>query len=343
VRIFVTIVGHKCFAIIHTVKSTTLKRLFKAIDRTEGDDLVKIAKHIIEEEIALGHHKLASALTEILASNLTRADNLDKELKSIFPAVPTSKRGNLPLAKEISHEKLRHHMVLPKDVEARINRIEKEFVARERLAKHGLLPSQKILLYGSPGCGKTLSAERIAWNVGLPLLKVRFEAVLSSYLGESLQNLRMLFEVSEHTPCVLLLDEFDLIAKSRDHGQDVGEMHRLVNMILFLLEEYSGTGLLIATTNLEGSLDKAVFRRFDEVIKIPKPERAEILELLQMNLSSLNLDKNIAWPSVIDHMNGFSAAQVEKVALAAAKHSIISQQETISEKYLILAVQEING
>ena len=162
-------------------------------------------------------------------------------------------------------------MVLPKLTETKIQRIEKEYVARERLAHFGLKPRQKILFYGSPGCGKSMSAERIAWNIGLPFLKVRFEAIISSYLGESATNLKKLFESVKNYPCVLLLDEFDFIAKARSSGQDVGEMHRVVNILLNLLEDYEAPGLLIATTNLEGALDKASFRRFDDIIEIPKP------------------------------------------------------------------------
>lgn len=93
-------------------------------------------------------------------------------------------------------------------------------------------PKKKILLHGAPGCGKTLSAERIAWNLGLPLLKVRFDSLISSYFGESASNLRLVFDYCKKEPVVLLLDECDFIAKSRIATQDVGEVPRIVNMLL---------------------------------------------------------------------------------------------------------------
>lgn len=125
-----------------------------------------------------------------------------------------------------------------------------------------------------------MSAERIAWNLGLPLLKVRFDSLLSSYFGESASNLRMVFDYCKNEPVVLLLDECDFIAKSRTTTQDVGEVPRIVNMLLTLLDEYDAPGLVIATTNLKVSLDEALFRRFDDVIEMALPGKIERKRLL---------------------------------------------------------------
>ena len=114
-------------------------------------------------------------------------------------------------------------MILNDQIENKLKCIEKEYAAKERLLAYNLSPKKKILLHGSPGCGKTLAAERLAWNLGLPLLKVRFDSLLSSYFGESAANLRSVFDYSKKEPVVLLLDECDFIAKSRTTSQDVGE------------------------------------------------------------------------------------------------------------------------
>ena len=176
-----------------------------------------------------------------------------------------------------------------------------------------------------------MGAERLAWNIGLPFYKVRFEAVISSYLGESLVNLKKLFDSIQHFPCVLLLDEFDIIAKSRNYGQDVGEMHRLVNMVLFLLEEYSAPGLLVATTNLETSLDKAVFRRFDEVVEITKPGEEEILRLLEMTFSATKIASKIDFKKYLQKLKGFSSAEIVKIAENIIKSSVINASEKIDD------------
>jgi SpoVK/Ycf46/Vps4 family AAA+-type ATPase len=147
---------------------------------------------------------------------------------------------------------------------------------------YGLRPRRTILLYGPPGCGKSLGAKRIAWNIGLPLMKVRFDVLISSYFGESATNLRTIFMAAKEVPCVLLLDECDFIARSRTNTKDIGEASRIVNSLLQLMEEYEAPGLLVATTNVESSLDSALFRRFDDVFLVPLPGPYEIEKLLRI-------------------------------------------------------------
>ncbi|MCE7069057.1 ATP-binding protein [Dyadobacter sp. CY327] len=320
-----------------------LVRLFRSIDGERSDDIVKVAQSIIEDERKKGHEKLADRLNIILTKNIKTSQSLKGELRNIFGnsiLIPTDKRSNIPLATEVKRDMLRHEMILSEEVEEKIGRIEKEFLARERLAHFGLQPRRRILFHGYPGCGKSMSAERIAWNIGLPFLKVKFEAVVSSYLGESASNLSKLFESIKTYPCVLLLDEFDFIAKSRDGKQDVGEMHRVVNILLNVLEDFNGPGLIIATTNLEGAIDKAIFRRFDDIIELPKPESAQILRILKSTLESMKTDKDVNWIRVAERLKGFSSALIVKVAMDAAKLSVIQGDGVIKNTYFEQSIAE---
>ena len=180
-------------------------------------------------------------------------------------------------------------MILPEPVEQRFIRIEKEFAARARLATHGLEPRRRILLHGPPGCGKSLGAERLSWATGLPMHKIRFDTLISSYFGESAANLHRVFEAAEQRPCALFLDECDTIARSRVEGNDVGEVPRIVNMLLQMLEDFRGDGLVIAATNIEDALDHAMFRRFDEVIEVPRPGKATDLDPLLLELDRASI------------------------------------------------------
>ena len=317
-------------------------RLFRTIEGEPNEDIIKVAERIIDDENKKGHVKLATKLKDILTKNVQSYSSFRGELKAILPKginIPTDKRYNIPLATSIDRERLRHEMILPDDIELKLQGIEKEYVARERLKHHGLKPKQKILLYGATGCGKSMTAERIAWNIGLPFLKVRFEAIISSYLGESASNLKRLFEAIQSFPCVLLLDEFDFIAKARSNGQDVGEMHRLVNILLNLLEDYEAPGILIATTNFEGIIDFALLRRFDEIIEMPKPSENEITRLLKQTLSSMQL-KNIKLEQFASELQSFSAALIVKIANDAAKISVIEGKGILDVHHLNRAIKE---
>jgi SpoVK/Ycf46/Vps4 family AAA+-type ATPase len=321
-----------------------LTRLFKTIEGQQDTPLIRVAYSIIENEKKRGHEKLAEKLNVILQSNLSKTKEFKPTLniakENVFK-VPLDRRYRLPLATHIEHDHLRHEMVLSTDVENKILRIEKEYLARERLALHGLKPRKKILFHGTSGCGKSMTAERIAWDLGLPFYKVRFDSIISSYLGESSSNLQSLFESIENFPCVLLLDEFDIIGKQRNiNSNDVGEIHRIVNILLGLLEEYNGEGILIATTNFEGSLDKALFRRFDDFIELSKPSELEITRLLKISFSASKLNKAIILEKFAKKMVGMSYAIVVKIANDAAKRSVINSCDEISNSDIESSLQE---
>lgn len=321
-----------------------LTRLFKSIEGNSETPIVKIAYSIIEDEKKKGHGILASKLIRILSERITKVDKSNASLiltKDKEYKIPVDRRYRLPLATHVDHEYLRHQMILAPQVEEKILRIEKEYLARERLALHGLKPRKKILFYGHSGCGKSMSAERIAKDLGLPFYRVRFDTIISSYLGESASNLQKLFESIEDFPCVLLLDEFDIIGKQRDlTSSDVGEIHRIVNIFLGLLEEYNGEGIIIATTNLEGSIDKALFRRFDDFIEFPRPGRNEIVQLLKISFSALKLSNKINLNAFAEKMVGLSNAIVVKIAHDASKRSVINARNEISAEDLTWAIEE---
>jgi SpoVK/Ycf46/Vps4 family AAA+-type ATPase len=342
------------------MKGEVLKRLFRAVASEDSQAIQGMLSVVVEEERKLGHTSLAEQLENIVQkstrpkfetlstvphhgiSSVTSGNTVSKVSDARSLTHLSSKhRFNHPFIVTVPRDFLRHHMILSDAVETRFRRIEREYAARDRLAHHGLRYRQKILLYGSPGCGKTMGAERIAWNTGLTLVKVRFDAMVSSYLGETATNLREVFETAAQTPCLLFIDECDALAKSREDGQEVGEIKRVVNTFLQLLDEYEvSNGLLVAATNLTKFLDEAVWRRFDDAIEVPKPTESEIRAILTQTLSSVEVG-SIDWPLIVQQMLNFSAAQVVRVAQDAAKRAILDREELVIQEHLQESIQDV--
>jgi SpoVK/Ycf46/Vps4 family AAA+-type ATPase len=322
-----------------------LKRVVRAISEGAQTDLDRLAVKIVESERKTGHVRLADQLDAILkqprpkrlpAPPIPRIADIERTLKEL----PLSRRHGESLATLLTTDALEHHMVLPPAVEERFARIESEYAARDRLRTFGLKPRKTILLYGPPGCGKSLGAKRLAWNTGLPLMKVRFDVLISSYFGESATNLRAIFFAAKERPCVLLLDECDFIARSRINSKDIGEASRIVNSLLQLMEEYDAPGLLVATTNVESSLDPALFRRFDDVFMVPLPGPVEVERLLRMTLATVKLAEPINWAALVEHLTGASAAMVVKAAQDAAKAAVLSGKQLVTQANLLQAIAE---
>src|ERR1700734_2712061 len=171
-------------------------------------------------------------------------------------------------------------MVLSSAVEQKIARVIKEQRNHERLSGHGLEPRRKLLLVGPPGTGKTLTANMLATELRLPLFVVRFDSLITKFMGESASKLRLVFESLKATRGVYLFDEFDSLGLQRGSQHDVAEMRRTLNMFLQLIEQDSSESLIVAATNHGDSLDTALFRRFDDVIRYEAPNVTQIEQLL---------------------------------------------------------------
>ena len=206
----------------------------------------------------------------------------------------------------------------------RVHEVLLERRQREDLTAAGLEPVRTVLLTGPPGVGKTMTARHIASELGLPLHTLDLAAVMSSFLGRTGQNLRAVLDFAREQECVLLLDEFNAVAKRRDDPADVGELKRIVNVLLLDLETWPPHGMLVAATNHPELLDRAVWRRFDCVLNLQLPELSARTAILRQSLENAGLQ---ASEEAIDlcasSMDGASGATLHQLVLRAAKVALL--------------------
>jgi SpoVK/Ycf46/Vps4 family AAA+-type ATPase len=216
-------------------------------------------------------------------------------------------------------------LVLDEATRKTLERIADENRKADLLKTYGSRPANRILFCGFPGCGKTVSAEAIAGELYLPLALVRFDAVVSSYLGETAANLRKVFDFARSRPMVVLFDEFDAIGKDRASLEEHGEIKRVVNSFLQILDGFRSDTVAIAATNHQGLLDPALWRRFDEIVFFDMPCAAAIEELLRRNLRQIGVHPAVDLHILAEGLVGLSHADVERIARDAAKEMLLTE------------------
>lgn len=190
--------------------------------------------------------------------------------------------------------------------------------------------ANKIIFFGPPGCGKTLAAEVIAFELSLPIAIVRLDALVSSLLGETAANLRAVFDYIAQVPLVALFDEFDAIGKERSDTSEHGELRRVVNAVLQMMDAYQGKSMILAATNHESILDSAIWRRFDETIEFPMPTNKQIVEILSSKLRGVRREFDTEEKIVIQIFSRCSGADIERIVRRAVKRMILKGQEFLS-------------
>lgn len=245
------------------------------------------------------------------------------ESSALFGDLPLDKERGVPLIEMRTDAHALEDLLLAPDTLGAVTRVIVEHRHHELLASHGLRPSQKMLFCGVPGCGKSAVAGALANAMYMPLALVRFDAVISSYLGDTAANLRKVFEFARTRPVVLFFDEFDAIGKRRMDESEHGELKRVVNSFLQLLDGYRGDSVIVAATNHEQILDPALWRRFDEIVAFPKPTAAQIEQLLSRRLRQVGVASGVQLGEQAKALVGLSFADVERIATDAVKSVVI--------------------
>ncbi|MFF5824409.1 AAA family ATPase [[Kitasatospora] papulosa] len=226
-------------------------------------------------------------------------------------------------------------LVLTAETESLCQEILREHRNKGRLASYGLQPRCRLLLAGPSGTGKTRTAEALAHSLGVPIVKVKLSAVVSSYLGQTARHIERILEFAARGAWVVSFDEFDMLASGREDS-DHGEMRRVATVLLQQLETYLSDNLVVATTNHADLLDSAIWRRFDEVLVYRNPTQKQIAQLLKLKLRRVRNQVN--QEQAAKALAGLSHAQVEAVCLDAMRAVVLDNEEFVSTDSLIKSV-----
>ena len=240
------------------------------------------------------------------------------------PAVPVDADSRLELLRREENPEISIEPIWPEKVAAQLEGVLGERANEAQLVRAGLTPSKSLLFVGPPGVGKTLAARWLAKQMERPLLTLDLSAVMSSFLGKTGSNIRVVLDYAQRVPSILLLDEFDAIAKRRDDAAEIGELKRLVTVLVQAVDEWPAEGLLIAATNHPELLDPAVWRRFDRIVEFPLPTREEISSTISRMLNKVDDGgSNPLRESVATMLQGQSFAEVTRELLKMRRAAVL--------------------
>lgn len=275
----------------------------------------KVALQISAVEARSGHAIVARTIQELLNQKKTslgmvRLVSKNKDIDDLLLQVDTYDDMT--------------SLVLGQELKEKLDRVIKEYLKKETLSKYGLANRRKLLLYGASGTGKTMTASALAKEFNLPFFVVRTEKVVTKFMGETGQKLGRIFDFINDVPAVYLFDEFDAIGSQRGMDNEVGEQRRILNTFLQLLERDDSDSFIIAATNSIESIDKAMFRRFDDVIEYKLPDGEQRLALLREYLYTA---KDLDFSSAEPLFDGMSHAEIKMVCSDIFKESLLNDRK----------------
>jgi SpoVK/Ycf46/Vps4 family AAA+-type ATPase len=315
-----------------------IRKLFQSFSRNEREGFYSAAMELIEDEKSKNHNLLARDLEKILLNGHSNKLLANNTLHRNYPEVPKDKETGLPLIDIKLFDLTWNFVILEKENLKVLQRVTLENRKKEILEVYGLHPKSKLLFCGPPGCGKTLTAKVVSGVLGIPLVYVNLAAVFSSYLGETATNLKKIFDYVDKGEWVVLFDEFDAIARERNNSNEHGEVKRLVNSLLQLMDTSNSNSLFIAATNHESLLDNAIWRRFDEILFFDKPDVESRKLLLKQYLSAIR-HTNINIESIAAKLDSTTGADIERICIDAIKTVILRGDHEITNVDLTVSIE----
>ncbi len=279
----------------------------------------KVVEAIIAEERAKQHKVLAEKLEELL-----QLSNISKPVTNGV-SVPDQRIGNL--VHEIMPKRKINELILPDEVHQICREIVKEHHRSDLLRSYNLEPRNRVLLIGPPGNGKTSLAEAIAEALMVPLLVVRYEGIIGTYLGETANRLRRLIEHSCTRKCVLFFDEFETLGKERGDTHETGEIKRVVSSLLMQIDTLPPHVMVIGATNHPELLDRAVWRRFQVRMQLPEPTRNRLAEWFEKFERQIKTPLGLTSGTLAKKLYGMNFAEAEEFGTTIYRQFVLEQPE----------------
>lgn len=312
-----------------------LKALLKSYSEGDEERFFATAMQVAAHAARQGHGKLAQELRDLIDAAKVKGSPRRGERAPVPVVQP---RGELAGLLSVSYPKTRlSDMVLEAKLHARLERILLEQRQREKLLTHGLTPRRKILLIGPPGTGKTLTARALAGELSQPLFAILLDGIITKFMGETAAKLRLVFDALQRTRGVYLFDEFDALGSHRTSQNDVGEIRRVLNSFLQFLEQDESESLIIAATNHPELLDRALFRRFDDVLEYSLPDDELAEQMLRSRLALLDTER-VDWTRVVSAAQGLSYAEMGRACEDAAKDAVLGDRADLTTEDLLSAL-----
>lgn len=313
-----------------------IKAMLRAYRDSDESQLLTLALQIAAGEAKAGHGKLAQDIRALVEDLKLKGATV---VPRRHPTPLAQPKGELAELLSVVYPEVRlKDLVLAPDMVTRLERVLREQRQATRLREHGLEPTRKLLFVGPPGTGKTMSAAALARELSLPLFTLRLESLFTRYMGEAAAKLRVLFDNVSHVRGVYLFDEFDAIGQQRGVDNDIGEIRRILNSFLQLIEQDHSQSVLIAATNHASVLDRALFRRFDEVVQFHLPSGADVVNLMARRLRKWAAD--LPLQQLAKLAAGLSFADVQRACEDAMKHALLASREGVHEDDVRQALQQ---
>ncbi len=316
----------------------------KALIRShaEGDDerFFSIAMQLAAHAARKGQGRFAKELRALIDNAKNKMKQHGIEASPVKPVPLVQPRGELSGLLSVSYPKTRFaEMVLGGTLRGRLRRVLNEQRQFAKLQEYGLSPCRKLLLVGHPGTGKTMTASVLAGEMHFPLFTILLDGLITKYMGETAAKLRLIFDAIGQTRAVYLFDEFDALGSRREAQNDVGEIRRVLNSFLQFLEQDESASLVICATNHPDLLDRALFRRFDDVIEYDLPSEDQAKEAMKARLSLLGTS-SVDWQKAVQASGGLSYAEIVRGCEQAAKDVILAGSLELDTDRLVTALEE---